>query len=266
MHKCPVCDYTHEKLISLSIHWRKGHKKTSEELRILLFHDGKRPICACGCGDLVKFLGIDAGYSKYAWGHASRVNNNWGHNSDALLKSQDKRREQIEAGEWTPWNKGETKESSSSVADYGNSYAKTFTSEKRKQYSETLRQNRLNGIVPTLTGSASSQWKGGSSALQPLCRSYLNRAWTYPKLKEANFTCKKCGANSGNGISMNVHHDKERFAEILQKGIKLFGEAGEDFDKKVQIAEWVTDYHLQNDISGIVLCEQCHKLEHDSST
>src|ERR1700743_3714920 len=98
MFKCPTCGYSSDNLISLSIHYRKKHKGTAKQLRIDLFHDGIEPTCGCGCGAPVKFYAIQMGFATFARGHQSRVHNNWGHNPDALLKSQDVRREQIAAG------------------------------------------------------------------------------------------------------------------------------------------------------------------------
>ena len=67
------------------------------------------------------------------------------------------------------------------------------------------------------------------------------------------------GVESG----LEVHHDGERFASILHKAILELGEPGDDFEKKSLIAEWVTNYHVDNGVSGVVLCEECHDEEHD---
>lgn len=44
--------------------------------------------------------------------------------------------------------------------------------------------------------------------------------------------------------------------------IKKFGSPGEDFEKKSEIAEWVAQYHVDNNVSGVVLCVDCHQNEH----
>lgn len=33
-------------------------------------------------------------------------------------------------------------------------------------------------------------------------------------------------------------------------------------EKKSLIAEWVTNYHVEKNISGVVLCDSCHSEEH----
>lgn len=47
----------------------------------------------------------------------------------------------------------------------------------------------------------------------------------------------------------------------------MFGEIDEtvengDFEKKSKIADWVTEYHQVQDVSGLVLCESCHQITH----
>lgn len=44
-----------------------------------------------------------------------------------------------------------------------------WSNERRREYSQRMRENRLSGTVPSLTGSAHSQWKGGTSQLGALC-------------------------------------------------------------------------------------------------
>lgn len=229
--------------------------------------NGKDPSCECGCGQIItKFWGIEKGYSKFVRGHHSRVHNNWGHNKVALQKSQDVRRQQIAGGEWVAWNKNQTKETDERVAAYGQTQAKNFTQERREIRSERMTANRLNKIVPDLKGKEHGMWRGGSSALQPLARARLHSVWTYPKLKAANFTCQGTGPHRG---TLEVHHDQERFAAILQKAIAIFGEVDPnsldgDFERKSSISEWVADYHIDNNVSGIVLCEACHLAEHST--
>lgn len=80
-------------------------------------------------------------------------------------------------------------------------------------------------------------------------------------MKEAGFKCTRCEKP---GPGLEIHHDQERFATILQKAIAIFGEAGDNFEKKSVIADWVVAYHVENDISGMVLCSPCHELQHTS--
>jgi hypothetical protein len=72
---------------------------------VLLFNEGVEPSCACGCGSQVKFHGIKVGFSKFKWGHQSKVKNNWGNNVTAQKKSQDVRREMHKRREVKIWNK-----------------------------------------------------------------------------------------------------------------------------------------------------------------
>jgi len=256
---CPICNgYETNKLDSLRIHCQKKHHLSTRKLYALLFlPEGKEPTCACGCAEPTKFLTLQKGFSEYVLGHAARVNNNWGHNLKAREKSLKKRRDE---GLWSrdPWNRGKTKENDSKFAVIAE---KAYGSKEfRQKRSEIMAHQWSSGILTIVTGSAHSQWKGGTSALQPLVRSHLHREWTYPKLKASGFKCAKCRSTK----DLEVHHDEERFASILYKAICELGEPNESFEKKHLIAEWVTSYHIEKNVSGVVLCEGCHNGEHGS--
>lgn len=261
---CPVCRYGFETdfLDSMRIHAQKKHGLKSRDLYIRLFLDGIEPKCKCGCGETPKFWTLQRGFAEYVRGHHSRVKNNWGHNESAQAKSQDVRREMHKRGEIPIWNKGETKETDERVAAYGQIQSENFTPERREIRSKRMTKNRLDKTVPDLRGKDHGMWKGGTSALQPIVRSRLHYAWAYPKLRSSGFKCVRCDKP---GPGLEVHHDCERFASILHKAIASLGEAGDDFEKKSAIADWVVAYHVNNDVSGIVLCEDCHEKAHAAS-
>lgn len=253
MFTCPQCDYQNSKLNSMRIHAAKKHGMSSEDLYLKIVLNGQRPLCKCGCGSETRFRGLTVGYVDYVPGHQARVKNNWGHNPKARANSLQKRREE---GLWSkvPWNKGKTKENDERVANIG----KLISKKHGKRYAKIMSKNRLDGIVPNLTGSSHPQWKGGTSRLSAICRSHIYKVWTYPKLKEAGFTCHNCQSTS----DLTVHHDQKRFAEILQEAVAAMGDPGENFERKTEIAEWVADYHQNEQVSGVVLCVECHRKEH----
>jgi hypothetical protein len=126
--KCPICPNSYEKLVSLSLHFRRLHHKTSKDLYVALNCNGVVPTCKCGCGTELTFLDITrGGFGDYILGHASRVHNNWGHNTAALEKSQAVRRENWHNGTYQVWSKGLTKETDERIK---------VKSEKNDNYSE----------------------------------------------------------------------------------------------------------------------------------
>lgn len=225
-----------------------------------MFHNNVRPTCVCGCGKETEFYTLQRGFNSYVKGHNARVHNGWGHNPKAHEKSRQTQIEMWKRGELKSWREGLSPDDPRN-AKLIQKMTTTIRANKSllKQKSEAMKGYWTDGRIVPLKGKDHSQWKGGVSALQPLCRSYVFRAWSFPKMKVAGFKCTVCQAP---GPGLEVHHDKERFAEILQKAISALGEPGEDFNKKVAFAEWVTDYHLENDVSGVVLCERCHDEEH----
>ena len=203
---CPSCkEYQASDLDSIRIHCQKKHQLSSIELYSQLFLDGKDVKCACGCGQTPKFWSLQRGFAKFVRGHSARVNNNWGHNESAREKSLKKRREE---GLWSkdPWNRGKTKENDAEFARISE-IAYNSLKEKTRKSKKMKEQWATNNLVP-LTGSAHSQWRGGTSELSAMCRSRLYREWSFPKMKAAGFKCTACGATS----DLEVHHDKERFS------------------------------------------------------
>jgi hypothetical protein len=273
MYKCPICSVEFDKPISLSIHFRSSHKKTAKELYVALNCNGVEPTCKCGCGMTVKYLGIEDGFREYVRGHASRVHNNWGHNEKVLQKSQETRREMWHHGELETWNKGLTKEADERVRANGKSSRETILNNPNelRRRSNAMRSNRLTGKIPTLVGKEHSQWKSGVSCLRAITYSRLYKEWKRPKLEKAGFRCEQCFSSN----NLEVHHDKESFAEILQKLTKRHqwetstwkvepGWLKDDRyqEQKMKIADAVADYHINNNVSGVVLCKECHGKEH----
>jgi very-short-patch-repair endonuclease len=89
-------------------HRTQKHGVNAEQTYVDYILNGIKPTCKCGCGEKPKYLGIDAGYRDYIRGHAARVNNNWGHNPDAIKKSHETQKKMHDSGELNVWNKGLT--------------------------------------------------------------------------------------------------------------------------------------------------------------
>lgn len=266
MYKCPWCDYSHKNLNhSLRIHCMKLHKRSSRELCDALFYDfgQSRPKCKCGCGEECKFLDLGRRYREWRRGHISRVENNWGHNPTALKNSQKRRNEMFANGELEPWNKDETEETHPSVkknADAFRAWYAEHQEEESQVRSDRMKKGRLDGTIPTLYGEEHSQWKGGISSLQGICRSYLT-PWIEMKMGASNYRCEHCSSHK----FLCVHHTTERFADIARVFAKKHGWIGDisDLTKKKIIAEEVRDYHISNNVDGLVLCNECHAKEHE---
>lgn len=108
MVKCKECELGFESLDSLRRHRVQKHKINAEQTYIDYVLDGLEPKCKCGCNEKPKFLGIDAGFREYKWGHGARVNNNWGHNKEAIRKSHETQKQMHSDGILKVWNDGLT--------------------------------------------------------------------------------------------------------------------------------------------------------------
>lgn len=178
--------------------------------------------------------------------------------------------------EFQIWNKGLTKKEHPSVALYGKRRSETIRNNKKEieARAERMRKGRLDGTIPTLRGQEHSQWKDGTSTLHSYCHGNLTLhfKWKMPKILKVDFKCQNC-KKTFKRSSLHVHHDKERMCEIIRKFAKKFNwsesinsnglESG-FCHLKDKIASAVADYHIVNNVSGIVFCVDCHKKEHET--
>jgi hypothetical protein len=258
--QCKICNKELNSIESLRKHYGRIHKIPSQKFYDEFVLNGNIPNCKCGCGEIPKFISFEKGYNEWIRGHISRVKNNWGHNDIAIQKSVETRREQFQSGERTVWNTGLTKETDDRVRVNGIGRQMAYTDEIKKEYSNRMSEYRKNGIIPTRWGKDSANWKGGTSSINNLVRANkrLYEKWIYPILCEQKFSCQKCGSSK----NLEVHHNEETMADILHKFVDKSNEY--TFDEKRDIMNNVIDYHIQNKISGEVLCRECHKDLHPS--
>lgn len=209
-------------------------------------------VCACGCGAQVK--------NKWVRGHHSRVNNV--SKRKDIRKRRSERFKQMHAdGMLQPWNRGLTKEDPRVAEQSANLDEWRRSEENAKKMSD---QWKTGNLVPQ-RGPAHSQWNGGTSHITQRMRGsrqlYLH--WKRPILERDGFACARCYKNSTEA-RLHVHHDRERFAEIVRKVIDgLYGLERElTFEEGSLAIEAVVAYHQVNQISGITLCEECHEEAH----
>lgn len=221
------------------------------------------PRCKCGCGNIPRWK--KSSYSDFLPGHQSRVKNNWGNNPKALARSIETRRIRFASGEITTWNNGLTKETDDRVKQNGIKSSLGINSNKEEiiRRQDSMRKNRLNGVIPTLYGSDHSNWNGGTSRLRDMIYAdmRLYKQWKYPILVRDGFKCVECNK----GQNLHIHHDKEKMCEIVKNHlVETTEEMLEDFKIKRMLADAVVNYHIKNKVSGITLCGKCHEKYHPS--
>lgn len=261
---CPQCNHTSTTAKSFTLHVKNHHTKDIKQFCIDHYYNGFEPLCACGCGTPTNFFSIKSGFSKYVRGHISRINNAWGHNKAAQKKSQEVRRDMHSRGEIKIWNRGLKKEDDERIAEYGRKQAQNETSESLLRKSKMMKhQWKEKNIVP-LYGSDHPNWKGGASHLSACIHSdaRLYKEWKFPKLKAAGWKCTECASEK----NLCVHHDREEMADIIHLMTKRFNydASSSSHELKLEIIKATVDYHLQNNVSGQVLCYDCHALKHPS--
>ena len=210
--------------------------------------------CLCGCGTQVK--------STWVRGHHSRVNN-ISKRPDIREKRRQKFIQLHQNGTLGPiWNKGLSKETDARVAAYGAKGAATWTDEKREFYANKMSDQWKEGSIVPLTGPDHPQWQGGTSSITQRCRAshQLYKEWKYPILYRDSFSCQNCKQTSST-VKLAVHHNGEFFCDIVKKFLP------EDhhllsWDEETVIIEKITVYHIDNKVSGVTLCYDCHAGVH----
>ena len=155
-YKCEICDKDFDSLWGLSSHNVKKHDIKPQETFIKHNLEGIPPKCNCGCGETPSFLSIKKGFRDFIRGHASRVNNNWGHNPDAQKKSKDTQRRLYGSGELVIWNKGLTKDDDKRL-DYGEKISNNL--ERNKKISEYRKgRKRPQHVLDSLDKGMREYW------------------------------------------------------------------------------------------------------------
>ena len=140
----------------------------------------------------------------------------------------------------------------------------TSNPDEIKRRADLMSKNRLNGTIPTLCGPNHSQWIDGRSNISVLVYNdrRLYKEWKFPILVRDGFKCVECKKSGG---KLHIHHDKEYMNEIIKDHlVETTPEMLKDFQVKRMIADAVVDYHIQNKVSGITLCGECHEKYHPS--
>jgi hypothetical protein len=179
------------------------------------------------------------------------------------MKSQEARRKAIREGRFVPWNKGLTKEVDERMNVIAKKVSKAFTNERKKAAAKNMRQVWADGKIVIKYGKETSQWKGGvsyvTSKLYSLTRLYS--VWKKPILEKDGFVCQECKSTK----NLQVHHDDITLSEIIMLIINQFKNYDPTIDgDKRKLTDLVINYHLENNVSGITLCKECHKKLHPS--
>lgn len=267
---CKICGETCKNLEGLNKHIGRKHKDISkEEYVIKYFLDGKRPLCACGCGKPTKFQRIRYGFQKYIRGHHIRgEGNNPGKYDEGTRELQAKSlAARYESGELVNWNLGLTTENDERVRKAGQKQSATkeaWSDERKQQMAEAFRKARRDNPEKFNQKKENhSQWKGGSSSINGCVRRddrYYNE-WVFPRMKRDGFTCQECGSTK----HLEVHHDVEEVADIIARFLKEGKiQKAINHQQALDAANVIIDYHIEKDVSGITLCKECHCKHHKS--
>jgi very-short-patch-repair endonuclease len=106
--KCKICDKEYSSINGLRSHNIQKHNINAEQTYVDYVLNSIEPKCKCGCGLKPNFLSVEKGYVEYILGHVARVNNNWGHNQEALKKSHETQKKMHADGKLKVWNDGLT--------------------------------------------------------------------------------------------------------------------------------------------------------------
>lgn len=103
--KCHLCQKEYDNYTSISLHYRKTHKLSGDDVRKIIYNGGQDPICKCGCGEIVAWDYRNERFSDFKHGHYVRTVGGF-YSPNGAKKSGETRKKRFESGELTPWNKG----------------------------------------------------------------------------------------------------------------------------------------------------------------
>lgn len=263
-YKCKRCEKIFKDYNGLRIHSGRIHKIESGIFYCEFYLNNIWPTCKCGCGKKVKWNKNK--FREYATCQcASKIRlkyNNPFTSQRAKDKSAETRRKQFASGERVMWSKGLSMKDES-IQKMARNVSNSINSnpDELKRRSDFMFQQWENGKIKALFGPDSSRWKGGTSEVNNIARASkrLYDEWKYPILVRDGFKCIECGESH----RLHIHHDKEKFCEIVEKHMPDIEEIT-DFELKKSIAEKIIDYHIKNKVSGITLCDKCHEKYHPS--
>ena len=114
---------------------------------------------------------------------------------------------------------------------------------KRPEVRLKISKNRK--LVGNKSGNLASNWKGGLSKIDKLCRNLEEyRQWRSDVFQRDNWTCKTCGIF---GVYVTAHHIKG-FSRILKEN---------NIKNIIEARKCDELWDIKN---GITLCEPCHSL------
>ncbi len=262
--ECPICKEKDVSIIFSEVfkewyaHCREYHGLDKNNAYALIIY-GSWPVCKCGCGSHTK-LQSTLHFGEYKVGH--RIKDVQIRTEEGTKKAHETQKKMYETGELKGWMAGKNAATDERVAalQVKNKQWRDANPELSKSIKqENMKICREAGYDPS--GENHGQWKGGKSSLAELSRSNIHAIWKKPHLLRAGGKCEKCKSID----NITVHHNEKRFSEIIQQAIenlKIESFDEEKYEHKIKIVQEVVRIHVDEKISGIVLCFSCHVAEH----
>lgn len=112
--QCTMCEFSTKLLSSFERHLNNEHNTTAQELWNTVNNGGSCMLCACGCGENVRWLNWHQGYSPTIKGHwqVGKTKDN-----DPRVAGRSKKiKQQFVSGERVSWARGLTRETDARIA------------------------------------------------------------------------------------------------------------------------------------------------------
>lgn len=262
--ECPICK---EKGISISFnevfkewyaHCRECHVLDKNNAYALIIYGGW-PVCKCGCGSHTK-LQSTLHFGEYKAGH--RIRDIQIRTEEGTKKAHDTQKKMYENGELKGWMAGKSAATDERVAALQAKNKKWR--DENPELSKSIKQENMkicreSGYDPS--GENHGMWKGGVSTIAQLAHANLYSIWKKPHLQKSGFKCENCQKQN----ELTVHHNEKRFATISQEAMSNLNMRSIDknnFEQKNAVVKEIIRIHVDEKISGIVLCGDCHVAEH----
>jgi len=169
---CHICQTEYDSYLGLSRHCRATHGIDKDKLRVIVYNNGKEPLCKCGCGEQVGWNYKEEKFNDFKQGHYVRTTGGF-YSPEGAKKSGETRKQRFASGEIQQWNKG---------VSFEEAYGKERAQEMKRAISENEeRAEKLKNAFLGKPKSEEHRRKNAENLAKYRTKILTNRGMTKPE-------------------------------------------------------------------------------------
>jgi len=169
---CHICQTEYDSYLGLSRHCRATYGIDKDKLRVIVYNNGKEPLCKCGCGEQVGWNYKEEKFNDFKQGHYVRTTGGF-YSPEGAKKSGETRKQRFASGEIQQWNKG---------VSFEEAYGKERAQEMKRAISENEeRAEKLKNAFLGKPKSEEHRRKNAENLAKYRTKILTNRGMTKPE-------------------------------------------------------------------------------------